>query len=32
MIKGLGGIFCRTKNLDAVKKWYSEVLKIEMEN
>ena len=32
MIKGFGGIFWRTKNLDAVKKWYSEVLKIEIEN
>ena len=30
MIKGFGGIFWRTKNLDVVKKWYSEVLKIEM--
>ena len=30
MIKGFGGIFWRTKNLDEVKKWYSEVLKIEM--
>lgn len=30
MIKGFGGIFWRTKNLEAVKKWYSEVLKIEM--
>ncbi|MDR4887423.1 VOC family protein [Fredinandcohnia sp. QZ13] len=32
MIKGFGGIFWRTKNLNAVKKWYSEVLKIEIEN
>lgn len=32
MIKGFGGIFWRTRNLDAVKKWYSEVLKIEIEN
>ncbi len=32
MIKGFGGIFWRTKNLEVVKKWYSEVLKIEMEN
>jgi len=32
MIKGFGGIFWRTKNLDALKKWYSEVLKIEMED
>ncbi|KEO80800.1 VOC family protein [Tumebacillus flagellatus] len=30
MIKGFGGIFWRTKNLEAVKKWYSEVLKIEI--
>lgn len=30
MIKGFGGIFWRTKHLDEVKKWYSEVLKIEM--
>ncbi|MFD2370628.1 VOC family protein [Brevibacillus sp. GCM10020057] len=32
MIKGFGGIFWRTKNLEATKKWYSEVLKIEIEN
>ncbi|WP_442600341.1 VOC family protein [Neobacillus sp. D3-1R] len=32
MIKGFGGIFWRTKNLDAVKKWYGEVLKINFEN
>ncbi|MCM3093313.1 MULTISPECIES: VOC family protein [unclassified Cytobacillus] len=32
MIKGFGGIFWRTKNLDAIKKWYSEVLKIEIDN
>lgn len=32
MIKGVGGVFWRTKNLDALKKWYSEVLKIEMED
>lgn len=32
MIKGFGGIFWRTKNLDVIKKWYSEVLKIEIEN
>ncbi len=30
MIKGVGGIFWRTKNLEAVKKWYNEVLKIEI--
>ncbi|WP_391115906.1 VOC family protein [Psychrobacillus sp. L3] len=32
MIKGFGGIFWRTKNLDVIKKWYSEALKIEIEN
>ncbi|MDM5360759.1 glyoxylase I family protein [Peribacillus sp. B2I2] len=32
MIKGFGGIFWRTKNLEVIKKWYSEVLKIEIEN
>ena len=32
MIKGFGGIFWRTKNLDAIKKWYSEVLQIKIEN
>ena len=32
MIKGFGGIFWRTKNLEVVKKWYSEVLKIDIEN
>lgn len=32
MIKGFGGIFWRTKNLEATKKWYSEVLKIEIDN
>lgn len=32
MIKGFGGIFWRSKNVDVVKKWYSEVLKIEFEN
>nr|WP_276316120.1 hypothetical protein [Paenibacillus lignilyticus] len=26
MIKGVGGIFWRTKNLEAVKKWYGEVV------
>ncbi|MEH7074239.1 VOC family protein [Neobacillus drentensis] len=30
MIKGFGGVFWRTKNLEAVKKWYSEVLKLEI--
>ena len=32
MIKGFGGIFWRTNNLDVIKKWYSEVLKIEIDN
>lgn len=32
MIKGFGGIFWRTKNLDAIKKWYSEVLMLEIED
>ncbi|MEG0473349.1 MAG: glyoxalase [Solibacillus sp.] len=32
MIKGFGGIFWRTKNIDVVKKWYGEVLKIDLEN
>jgi glyoxylase I family protein len=32
MIKGFGGIFWRTKNLESTKKWYSEVLKLEIEN
>jgi glyoxylase I family protein len=32
MIKGFGGIFWRTKNIEVVKKWYSEVLKIEIQN
>ncbi|CAM3520321.1 VOC family protein [Paenibacillus lupini] len=32
MIKGFGGIFWRTNNLEATKKWYSEVLKLEINN
>ncbi|UPM53685.1 VOC family protein [Gottfriedia acidiceleris] len=32
MIKGFGGIFWRTKNLGALKKWYSKVLNVEIEN
>lgn len=32
MIKGVGGIFWRTKNLEVVKKWYSDVLKLDIEN
>ncbi|MCY9661758.1 glyoxalase [Paenibacillus chondroitinus] len=30
MIKGFGGIFWRTKNVEVIKKWYSDVLKIEI--
>jgi len=30
MIKGFGGIFWRTKNLEVTKKWYSEALKLEI--
>jgi len=32
MIKGFGGIFWRTKNLEGIKKWCSDALKIEIEN
>lgn len=32
MIKGFGGIFWRTRNLEAIKKWYSEVLQVEIED
>jgi glyoxylase I family protein len=32
MIQGFGGIFWRTKNLEVIKKWYSDVLKIEIDN
>ncbi|KHL96086.1 glyoxalase [Paenibacillus sp. IHB B 3415] len=32
MIKGLGGVFWRTNDLEAVKKWYSDVLKLEIDN
>lgn len=32
MIKGFGGIFWRTKNLEMITKWYSEVLKLEIGN
>ncbi|MGB7998509.1 MAG: glyoxalase, partial [Anaerobacillus sp.] len=32
LIKGFGGIFWRTKNLEEIKKWYSKVLNIEIEN
>ena len=31
-ITGFGGIFWRTKNLEEIKKWYSKVLNIEIEN
>ncbi|WP_308634071.1 VOC family protein [Paenibacillus silvisoli] len=30
MIKGFGGIFWRTNNMEAVKKWYSEALKLDI--
>lgn len=30
MIKGFGGVFWRTKNLEVTKKWYSEVLKLDI--
>jgi Predicted enzyme related to lactoylglutathione lyase len=30
MIKGFGGVFWRTKDLEAIKKWYSEVLQLEI--
>ncbi|MDG0791183.1 glyoxalase [Cohnella ginsengisoli] len=32
MIKGFGGVFWRTNHLEATKKWYGEVLKIEIDN
>ncbi|USB33063.1 VOC family protein [Paenibacillus sp. YPG26] len=32
MIKGFGGVFWRTRNLEATKKWYSDVLKLEIED
>ncbi|QTD43405.1 VOC family protein [Sporosarcina sp. Te-1] len=31
MIKGFGGVFWRTKNLEAVKKWYSDVLQLNID-
>ncbi|MGE8036185.1 VOC family protein [Lysinibacillus sp. NPDC093692] len=31
MIKGIGGIFWRTNNLDVIKKWYSDVLKLDID-
>jgi predicted enzyme related to lactoylglutathione lyase len=31
MIVGFGGVFWRTGNLDVVKKWYSDVLKLDIE-
>ncbi|RDI45556.1 VOC family protein [Falsibacillus pallidus] len=30
-IKGFGGVFLRTGNLEEIKKWYSDVLKINLE-
>lgn len=30
MIKGFGGVFWRTKDLEGTKKWYSDVLKLEI--
>jgi len=30
MIKGFGGVFWRTKNLELIKSWYSQVLKIDI--
>lgn len=32
MIKGFGGVFWRTNQLEAIKKWYGEVLKIEIDD
>lgn len=32
MIKGFGGIFWRTNNLEVAKKWYSDVLQLEIDN
>ncbi|MVO98214.1 VOC family protein [Paenibacillus lutrae] len=32
MIKGFGGIFWRTTDIEVTKKWYCEVLMIEIEN
>ncbi|KGP73423.1 VOC family protein [Pontibacillus yanchengensis] len=32
MIKGFGGIFLRTSEMDTVKKWYKDVLKIDIED
>jgi len=32
VIKGFGGVFWRTKNLEVVKKWYSDVLKLDINN
>jgi glyoxylase I family protein len=31
-IKGFGGIFWRSKNVDALKEWYKGVLRIELED
>jgi predicted enzyme related to lactoylglutathione lyase len=32
MIKGFGGIFWRTKNVDAIKNWYSQVFQLDIED
>ncbi|MCD1258966.1 VOC family protein [Paenibacillus athensensis] len=32
MIKGFGGIFWRTRNLEATKQWYSDTLKLDINN
>lgn len=31
-IKGVGGVFWRTRDIDILKKWYKKVLNIEMED
>ncbi len=31
-VKGLGGIFWRSKNLEEIKQWYSKVLNMEIES
>ncbi|WOV89221.1 glyoxalase [Sporosarcina oncorhynchi] len=32
MVKGFGGVFWRSKDVDGLKKWYKEVLGISMED
>lgn len=32
IIKGIGGVFWRTNNLEEIKQWYSRVLNLEIEN